>query len=158
MSLKASASGILVPAAVAFVPTLNAPVYTANSGSPSSVVVGSSPPDVQLIATSGTGSTGSATFTESGWTNAPYDQTLGAAATPVCVHGTSFASYATVSPVASGSAGTVITVTVISSPAAGECALTVSDGVTANSTDATATLNTSYTSSSIGVNGRPHRR
>jgi hypothetical protein len=139
-------------------PTLSAPVYVSGSGTPSTVVVGDNPPDVQLIALTGTGSTGSATFTESGWTNAPYNQTLGAFANLACTQGSTFSDYATASANASGSNGTVVTVSVIGSPTPGECGLTISDGQTSNTTYGSAVLNSSYTSSSIGVNNKPHRR
>jgi hypothetical protein len=156
VTLGASATGA-APGSLTVKPTLNAPAYVAGSGTPTTVVVGSSPPDVQLIATSGLGSTGSANFSEAGWTDAPYSQQLTAAA-PLgsCTKGSSFASYATVATSSTSSATTFTVTAITSTPAASQCPLTIIDGLNANSTDGSATLATSYTSSSIGVNNKPH--
>jgi hypothetical protein len=137
-----------------FSPALNAPFYVPGSGTPASVVVGSSPPDVQLVATSGVGSTGTASYSESGWTGAPYDQKLIAGPGGACTSGTSFASYATITAGALVSGATPFTVSTIASPTAGACPEAIGDGLTSNASDGTAALDTSYTTSGFTVNGR----
>ncbi len=150
VTLIASAPG--APAGPStFTPTLFAPVYVAGSGTPPSVVIGSNPPDIQLYATSGTGSTGSVNYSESGWTSAPYNQGLNAYANLVCSSGTSFSNYATVSS-SPASGATTITVTATSSPTAGACPLTLWDGLTSGLT--TTVLDSSYTTSGFTVDGR----
>jgi hypothetical protein len=140
-----------------FTPTLNPPTYVSGSGTPSSVVVEGNPVQINLYALSGTGSTGSEKFSESGWTDAPYDRVLISLADQACSSGGPFATYAIFGPEGSDSGGTTISVTVIGSPTAGACPVSISDGLTSNGTDVPATLDTSYTSSSFGVNSI-HRR
>lgn len=154
ITLTASASGATSGTAT-FTPTLHAPVYLAGSNTPPSVVVVTGGvPDVQLFTTSGLGSTGSANFTENGWTNAPYDQTLGIAFDLTCSAGGPFSLYATAGAAfASSTTGTTFTIAALASPTAeGACPSAVSDGLTANPTHATAEMDASYTTSSFGVN------
>jgi hypothetical protein len=158
LTLTSSAAGVSGGSAgtAAFQPQLSAPAFVAGSGTPASIVVGSAPPDVQLNATSGTGSTGSANYIELGWTNAPYNQTLIAAA-GTCSIGGPFSTYATIGR-ASVTPGTTtgatqFTMTAIGSPAAGACPTTIGDGLSANSTDVNATLDSSYTISSFSIDG-----
>jgi len=149
VTITASAAG--APSASAtYAPILNAPVYTVGSGTPASVVVGN-PPVVELDATSGTGSTGSATYTEHGWTDDPYDQQLTSAGPIACGLGSGdfFTIGGAYSP-----AGTVFTITAISAPAVGACTAFIEDQLTLNPTESSAVLNTSYTTSSFSVNRR----
>jgi len=109
-------------ASPSFTPRLAAPVYLSNSATPAHVAEssdGNGRPDIALSATSGTGSTGSVTYTENGWTNAPYDQVLGGYANQACTSGSSFSTYASSSSQANGSSGPVITASVVGSPTTG---------------------------------------
>jgi hypothetical protein len=134
-----------------FQPNLNAPAFNSSQATPSGVALTSSA-EIDLFNTSGTGSTGSESFTESGWTNSPYGHALSIIGTPAC---TSIAS------VSAGSndttAGTPFTATVVASPSAGTCTATIGDGLSSNTTDATATLTVTYTTSGITANSK-HRR
>ena len=150
VTLLATASGVL-PAPSNFTPQLSAPAYVAGSGTPVGVVVGANPPDIELYATSGTGSSGSVNYSEVGWTNAPYNQSLGAYANLPCTSGTSFSNYATISTSPAAGA-TTITATAIGSPTAGACPLTLWDGLPNGITSTT--FDTSYTTSGFSVNGR----
>ncbi len=149
VTLTASAGAIT--ATQDFFPVLNAPAYTIGSGTPSSVVVGSSPPDVQLFATSGLGSTASVTYTEAGWTDAPYDQTLFAAGNGVCTVGGPFFIFATATPVYDVT-GTIVTIALISGPTPGACPVPISDHVNDNPHPTSAVLNASYSTTGFGIN------
>jgi hypothetical protein len=90
-------------------------------------------------------------YTETGWTNAPYDKQLMAAA-GTCTNGGPFSAYATVSAsTPTVGSGTQFTVTSIATPVAGQCPITITDGHTGS---VTATMNSSYTTNSFTVNGR----
>ncbi len=56
-----------------FEPVLNAPVFNGTPATPSGVAENGSP-EIDLFATTLVGSTGTEYFTESGWTNSPYNQ------------------------------------------------------------------------------------
>lgn len=73
---------------------------------------------VDLYATSGTGSTGTFSASEIGWTNAPYNQSFAATTASGCNN------VATVAP----ASGTSFTATVAGAPTPGTCALTLADG------------------------------
>jgi len=153
VTLVATAPGVAAAPSI-FPPILFAPAYLPGSGFPPSVVVGSSPPDIELYATSGLGSTGTVNYTEAGWTGQPYNQMLNAFANLACSSGSSFSNYATVNSANMGPA-TAITVTAAASPTAGACPLTVWDGLAAGLT--TTTFASSYTTSGFTVNGRRRR-
>lgn len=156
VTLTSSAAGVTgVNAGTAsFQPLLSAPAYVAASGTPAGVVDPVTG-EIDLFATSGLGSTGSANFAETGWTTAPFNQALTAAASGTCSSGGPLSTFATLSTAAAVGA-TTITATATGSPVAGLCSVTVSDGLTANTSDATGSLNVSYTTTTIPVNG--HRR
>lgn len=120
-------------AAATFTPTLQPIAWTCTQSGGCS----SSANEIDLYATSGTGSTFTFTASEVGWTNAPFNQSLDVALAAGC------ASIATVSP----SSGTSFTVTVVASPAAGTCALTLSDSL-----GQAKSVTLTYTTSGIGVN------
>jgi hypothetical protein len=167
-TLSASASGA-TSGTGAFQPVLAVPVELAGSATPADVAVdsdGNGRGDIALFATSGTGSTGSITYTEAGWTDSPYEQALDGFANLACGGGgESFSNYATgPGGTVNGSSGTVFTVTAIGSPSAASCPLTITDALLSNSTDSNGLgdgvplveLDTSYTSSSFNVNA--HKR
>ncbi|MHB8374221.1 MAG: hypothetical protein ACYDA5_09635 [Vulcanimicrobiaceae bacterium] len=129
-TLTASAAGA-INATATFTPTRNAIVYTGPTN-------GSGNPEIDLYATSGTGSSAGFTATEVGWTNAPYSQAITATEASGC---SSIATTAATS-------GSAFTTTVASSPAAGTCTLTLTD-VSGGSTAVPVTL--TYTSSGFGV-------
>ena len=144
-----------------FQPNLHPPIAT-GSGTPNGVVedpAGSTTAQINLFTTSGIGSTGTVPFGEAGWTNDPYDHQLSVlAGTDTCSNGGPLLT--TVATVTAGSNGatqaTPITATVVASPTAGDCSISVGDGLSSNTTDAVATLTVTYTTAGIGVNG--HRR
>ncbi|MGD1066846.1 MAG: hypothetical protein ABR975_08530, partial [Vulcanimicrobiaceae bacterium] len=151
-----------------FQPVLASPVELPGSATPTGVAADANPPtipnaDIALFAATGTGSTGSVTYTEAGWTDGPYEQALISFANLACTPGgTSFSNYGStpISGVANGSSGTVFTVTAIASPSAAACPVTITDALTSNTTDSNGLgdgvplveLDTSYTSSSFNVN------
>jgi hypothetical protein len=134
-----------------FTPILNAPVYLAGSGTPAGVVSGD-PPDIALFTTSGTGSTGSVTYTESGWTDSPYNQKLLVATDLACSAGGPFFIYGSFAS-AYDTSGTIFTLSLIGSPSVGACPVAVSDGSNLNPNYSTAQFDTSYTTSGFGING-----
>jgi hypothetical protein len=134
-----------------FQPNLNAPAFNSSQAAPSGVAL-TSGAEIDLFNTSGTGSTGSESFTELGWTGSPYAHALSIIGTPACT------SIATVSAGSNDTTnGTPFTATVVASPTAGLCTATVGDGLSSNTTDSTATLTVTYTTSGISANGK-HRR
>lgn len=149
VTLTASAS-TATSATGSFQPNLNAPAFNASAATPAGVALSSSA-EIDLFTLSGVGSTGTESFTESGWTNTPYGHALSVIGTPACT---------TIATVSAGSNdavnGTPFTATVVASPSAGSCTATVGDGLSSNTTDGSATLTVTYTTAGIGVNG--HRR
>ncbi|HZO92291.1 MAG TPA: hypothetical protein VFB22_00860 [Candidatus Baltobacteraceae bacterium] len=162
VTLTAS-NGTATSGTASFQPSLNAPAF--NAGAPGDLPNGvalTSGPEIDLFATTGTGSTGTEYFTESGWTNSPYNHALTQAA-GTCLSGTGYVAtalsqFATMSVGTNDTSnGTPITATALaSSPVAGSCADTVSDGLTSNSTDGSIALTVTYTTSSIGASAK-HR-
>ncbi|MBV8371528.1 MAG: hypothetical protein JO036_21670 [Candidatus Eremiobacteraeota bacterium] len=156
VTLTASASTATNGTAI-FEPKLNAPVFNGSQATPSGVALSGSP-EIDLFATSGIGSTGSESFTESGWTNAPYGHALTHAETGACTGtATSMSQIATISTGANDTTnGTPFTATVVGSPVTGSCPSTISDGLSGNGTDGSATLTVTYTTSSISASAK-HR-
>jgi hypothetical protein len=97
---------------------------------------GSNAPEVDLYATTGTGSQATFSASESGWTPAPYDQ-------PITATTTGCGSIGTVSP----SSGTSFTFSAVASPVPGSCTIKLMGGV-----GNTVTITATYTSSAFGVN------
>jgi hypothetical protein len=157
VTLTASATGA-TSATAKFQPTLLAPVYYPNSAS--GAVATTNPPNIELTAATGNGSTATISFSEGGWTDAPYNQQLSSDSTDrICTQGGPFSSYATITNVPDPSnVATQYTVTAISSPTPGDCGVFIGDGLTSNGTDAFITMDISYTTSSIIVNGKPRRK
>ena len=157
VTLTASAPGATSATASTY-PTLNAPVFNSSAATPSGVALSGSA-EIDLFNTSGAGSTGSESFTESGWTGSPYAHALTVVATPACTLGGPLST--TIATVSAGTNdttnGTPFTATVVASPTAGSCSVTVGDGLSSNTTDGSATLTVTYTSSGITANGK-HRR
>ena len=160
LTLTASAPGATNGTA-SFRPNLNAPAFNSSQATPSGVALTSSP-EIDLFATSGTGSTGSESFTESGWTNSPYNHALTHAETGACTTGagitaTSMADIATIATGANSTTnGTPFTATVVGSPKTGSCPSTISDGLSLNPTEGSATLTVTYTT--FSVNGSSKHR
>jgi len=151
VTITAAASTATLSATAQFQPNLNAPAFKGSQATPSGVALTGSA-EIDLFNLSGTGSTGSESFTESGWTDSPYGHALSIIGTPACT------SIATVSAGSNDTTnGTPFTATVVGSPTAGTCTVTVGDSITVNSTDGSATLTVTYTSSGISANGK-HRR
>ncbi|HTW83096.1 MAG TPA: hypothetical protein VMD91_03380 [Candidatus Sulfotelmatobacter sp.] len=165
-TLTGSATGAytVTSGTASFQPVLAVPVELSGSATPTGVATDGG--GIALFATTGLGSTGSITYTEAGWTDAPYGQALDAFANLACAPpGGSFSNYATVAGAANGTSGTVFTVTAVGSPTAGACPLTISDALLSNTTDSNGLgdgvplveLDTSYTSSSFSVNGKTRK-
>jgi hypothetical protein len=125
--ITASAPGATSRTA-SFAPVLSPIVY-------SGPLNGASAPELDLFAPSGTGSTGTFTASETGWTG-PYNNTF-SATTAGC------ATIGTISP----ASGTSFTFTAVASPVAGTCSITLSDGA-----GQTKSVIATYTSSGFGVN------
>ncbi len=157
VTLTASAPGVTSITA-SIQPNLNAPVFNGTVATPSGVALPGSA-EIDLFNTSGIGSTGTESFTESGWTNSPYGQALLVTATPSCTSAGPLSSFAAVSAGSNSTTnGTPFTATESgATPTAGACPVTVGDGLSTNSTDGSATLTVTYTTSSIGASSK-HRR
>jgi len=158
VTLTASAS-TASSATATFQPTLNAPQANLAQATPAPVAQ-STGAEIDLFATTGLGSTGTEYFTESGWTD--YGHALGFANTGSCTSGsglaTSMSQIATISAGTNSTTnGTPISATAVSSPTAGSCPSTISDGLTSNTTDGNATLTVTYTTSSVHGSGIQHR-
>src|ERR1700692_179270 len=127
-TLTASATGA-TNATATFAPALQPIVYTGP--------LNGSTPEIDLYATSGTGSTGAFTASETGWTNGPYSKNLSLTVPAGC------STIATASP----ASGTSFTVTSGASPAAGTCTMTLGDSV-----GQTKALTVTYSTSTFPVN------
>ena len=156
VTLTASAS-TATNGTASFQPKLNAPVFNGSQATPSGVALSGSP-EIDLFATSGIGSTGTESFTENGWTNGVYNHALTFANTGACTGtATSMSQIATISVGANDTTnGTPFTATVVGSPVTGSCPSTISDGLSSNTTDGSATLTVTYTTSSISASSK-HR-
>ena len=161
VTLTATASGATNGTAP-FQAALNAPVFNGSQATPAGVAQSGSP-EIDLFNTTGIGSTGSESFTESGWTNSPYNHALTFANTGACTTGagisaTSMADIATISVGANDTTnGTPITATIASGaglPKPGSCPSTISDGLSGNSTDGSATLTVTYTNFSVNASSK----
>jgi hypothetical protein len=161
VTLTATSSNSATSGTAIFQPGLNAPVFNSSQATPSGVALTASA-EIDLFNVSGTGSTGSESFTELGWTGSPYGHALTATA-GTCVAGaglaTALSQFATISAGTNDTTnGTPITATESgATPTAGSCAVTIADGLTSNTTDGAATLTVTYTTSSVSSNGK-HRR
>lgn len=156
-NVKISYGGMdIVPAALTA--SIGAGPLTASGGVTFSPAVGSisytgplnssSLPELDLYAPldGGTGSTGTFIDSQSGWTESPYDQTIGENDT--CNSGgNAIATYGQTT----GNNGTAWTGTAVASPVAGTCTATLTGGA-----GATLAVTTTYTSGDIGISLR-HR-
>jgi hypothetical protein len=168
LTLTASASGATNGTAP-FQPNLNAPVFNGSQATPTGVALSGSA-EIDLFSASGIGSTGSESFTESGWTNSPYNHALIFANTGACTSGagisaTSMADIATIAAGANSTAnGTPFTATIASGaglPKAGSCPSRISDGLGtttggSNTTGSSTTLTVTYTN--VSITGSSKRR
>jgi hypothetical protein len=142
-TLTASATGA-TSGTRTFTPILNPPT----SGTTTGAFVGT---DAQLEATTGTGSTGTIAWTETGWTTTPYNQTLAVdTSASTCSTGGPLSTFATVSPAYSSNT-TVFTVTSASPYTPGKCTVPVYDGVTGTNAYTPPTFTASYTTSGFTV-------
>jgi hypothetical protein len=153
----------------AFQPILNAPVFNSSKATPTGVALSASP-EIDLFATSLVGSTGTESFTESGWTNAPYNRALTFANTGTCTSGAGISATAMtdIADISVGSNstidGTPITATTRTTggaPKTGSCPSTISDGLGtttggSNTTGSSITLTVTYTT--LSVTGQSKRR
>jgi hypothetical protein len=159
VTLTASATGATNGTAP-FQPNLNAPAFNSSQATPAGVALTGSP-EIDMFAPTGIGSTGSESFTESGWTGTPYNHALTFANTGACaVTGlaTSMSQIASISVGPNSTTnGTPFTATVVGSPTAGSCPSTISDGLTSNLTDGSVALTVTYTTSSVNTNSRRRR-
>jgi hypothetical protein len=153
VTLTASASGATNGTA-SFAPALHAPVFNSSQATPSGIALTGSA-EIDLFTPSGTGSTGSESFTENGWTNTPYNQALLVTGTPSCTNAGPLSTFATVSAGSNSTTnGTPFTATAVASPVAGNCPVTVGDGLSLNSTDGSATLTVTYTTGTVNANSK----
>jgi hypothetical protein len=109
---------------------------------------GSSLPELDLYAPSGSGTGSTAAFTDSqtGWTNAPYNQVV--AESDNCSSTFSIATFAQTT----GTDGTAWTATAVASPSPATCTATLTAGG-----GATLAVTTTYTGTGIGINAKPAR-
>ncbi|MGD1065960.1 MAG: hypothetical protein ABR975_04025 [Vulcanimicrobiaceae bacterium] len=143
ITLTASATGA-TSGTRGFSPILNLPTSSTTTGA----FVGT---DAQLSAPTGTGSTGAITWSESGWTTTPYNQTLAVdTSAETCSTGGPLSTFATVSPAYSSNT-TVFTVTSASPYTPGKCTIPVYDGVTGTNAYTPPTFTASYTTSGFTV-------
>ncbi|MEA2784498.1 MAG: hypothetical protein QOF71_602 [Candidatus Eremiobacteraeota bacterium] len=138
-----AATGATTNTSSTFQPTLQA--ITPSSGTEIDLYVDST--------TGGTGSTGSQTFTEAGFTGAPYNQSFTWTFTPTSGFVTPCSQIATITP-ASGTGGGVFTATAPTAatpPAAGSCDLVINDNLTQGGHTQTAKTVVTYTTSSVSA-------
>lgn len=158
VQLSATLTGATTGTA-SFQPVLQTPVFNSSQATPTGVAQTGSP-EIDLFAPSGggTGSTGSESFTESGWTNSPYNQALTVTAGGACTGtATALSDIATMSAGTNSSTnGTPITATAKASPVTGSCPATVSDGLTSNTSEKSITLTVTYTTT--GITAQSKRR
>jgi hypothetical protein len=163
VTLSATAS-TATTATATFQPNLVTPAFMNALGTPSGVAL-AGPAEIDLFVDStlgGIGSTGSETFSEAGWTESPYNNALTFNTTGACTAGaglaTAISQFATVSAGTNSTTnGTPFTATSIaSSPTPGSCPVTITDGLTGNSTDSSNTLTVTYSTSSISASAK-HR-
>ncbi|MDQ6942347.1 MAG: hypothetical protein M3169_07490 [Candidatus Eremiobacteraeota bacterium] len=129
-----------------FTPALNA--ITPSSGTQIDLYV---PSDV-----GGTGSSGSQTFSELGYTNSPYNKDFSFTFTPTSGFSTPCNQIATITQPSHG----VMTATAPAAskpPAAGKCDLVINDNLTTAGHTATATTVVTYTTSSVSASSK-HRK
>jgi hypothetical protein len=104
----------------------------------------------------GTGASGGQTFSELGFTNAPYAKTFTFTFNPTNTFTTPCANIATVLQSTPGVFG-ITAATAANTPTAGSCDLTVNDNLTEGGHTSTATVAVTYTTSAIHTSGK-HRR
>jgi hypothetical protein len=110
--------------------------------------------------TGGTGSTGGQTFTEAGFTGAPYNQSFTWTFTPTSGFTTACNLIATMTP-ASGTGGGVFTATAPAAaapPTAGSCDFVINDNLTQGGHVQTAKTVVTYTTSSVGASSKKRRQ
>jgi hypothetical protein len=157
VTLTASAS-TATSGTTSFQPKLNAPAFNGTPATPSGVALPGSA-EIDLFALSGIGSTGTEYFTESGWTSSPYNHALLVTASPTCTSGGPLSTFATVAAGTNSTTnGTPFTATESgATPVAGSCPQTIGDGLSLNTTDGSATLTVTYTTSGITASSK-HRK
>jgi hypothetical protein len=128
-TLTASATGATNGTAT-FTPTLSAIIPTLT--------------EIDFYTSSGTGSTGTFTVSETGWSNSPYNQNFNIVLASGC---------STIGALSGSSSATSFTINVAGSPAVGSCLATLTDGA-----GQSATVTLTYTTSGFTVNAHPHRK
>ena len=150
ITASATGTGVSTSTTANFEPVLQTPVFNSSPATPAGVALSGSA-EIDLFAPSGIGSTGTEYFTESGLTNSPYNSALTVSVPGGC---------STIATASAGSNdttnGTPIIATVVGSPVAGSCTMTVSDGLSLNSTEKSTSLTVTYTTSSVNANAK-HR-
>jgi len=147
VTIAASGTGLTSAGTVTFTPVLHA--ITSVAGNPTTTYTGGGT-GIDLYTTnnaSTAGYSGTVNYTEAGFTDAPYSQTLSLAS------GASCGTFATVAAGANASNETPFTATAIVSPVNGVCTETVTDGLT-DQTNALPTFEVTYTSTSVGATGK----
>jgi hypothetical protein len=139
LAASTSSGALTAVGSVTFSPSVAPVVY---SGS----LNGSSLPEIDLYEPlgGGTGSTGSFTDSQAGWTGSPYFKTIGESDN--CNSGANaIATYAQTT----GTNGTAWTATAVAGPASGSCTATLTGGA-----GATLAVTTTYTTGSLGISAR----
>ena len=110
--------------------------------------------------TGGTGSSGTQTFTEAGFTGATYQQSFSSTFTITSGFSTPCNQIATVSQGGGANVGifTVTAPTAATPPAAGSCDLVINDNLTQGGHTSTATTVVTYTTSSVGASSKKRRQ
>lgn len=138
-----AATGATTNTASTFQPTLQA--ISPASGTQIDLYVDST--------TGGTGSTGSQTFTEAGFTGATYQQSFSFTFTMTSGFSTPCTQIATISQGTGANVGvfTATAPTAATPPAAGKCDLVINDNLTQGGHTSTATTVVTYTTSSVSA-------
>jgi hypothetical protein len=141
VTFSASAKGVKKKPHATFAPAVSGITYAGPT-------LGGAP-ELDLYATTGTGSSGSFTATQAGWSAMPYGKPYKYAFGPITgktnnCPGTNAAAY-TVSP-ASGAGGSAFAVTAKAGATAGECLMTIAGGA-----GKTLSVRLTYTSSGVGI-------
>jgi len=148
VTIASSGTGLTSAGTATFTPVLGA--ITSVAGNPTTTATGGGVGiDLYSTNSSSIGYNGTVSYSEAGFTDAPYSQRLSLVAGAGC------GTFATVSAGANAANATPFTATAIAVPASGICTETVTDGLS-DQTSTLPTFTVTYTATSVGATAK-HR-
>jgi hypothetical protein len=144
VTIESSGTGLTSAGTATFTPVLGA--ITSVAGNPTTTSTGGGV-GIDLYSTNSlsTGYNGTVSYSEAGFTDAPYSQSLS------LLGGVGCGMFATVSTGPNAANATPFTATAIASPASGICTETVTDGLSDRSSTTLQTFTVTYTATSVGA-------